>query len=531
MLTKTLALTSRGLRRDTRMISNHLLRLFVVAIVYLMVFGAHISSLAVGAPGLGFFSSITYTTLVFATLAGATFFATAITEEKEEQTLGLLTLANIRPLALIVGKFLPRLLNALLILTIVLPFALLAITLGGVMWNQVWAAYWSLFAHVVFMGTIGLFFSVICRTSTGSITWSILAMLLYFIGLPVLANLLNQMQAAGYLGGAAAVERVVEFVTMLASASAFLHLGEILTTGFDGSAFGVQVVVNLGLSAVLLLLSWALFGVFNRSAEGSAQVLPMFDRTLRLKRGSRRPWKFAIAWKDFHYTAGGWTWLLLRGIGYLAVGVVAAFITNDFRVDWDLRKSIGSVLVISMMLVAIPVELTILAAKLFRAEIKDGTWPTLASLPRSIGAIAAAKLGGGLIGLAPALAVAAVGLLLAPDAIAEGLLGSSGAIEGVFIYLSYSALFLMFLHLTALYSIIFNSWAGVLLAIVTIWFASCFTGPLFLLPFLIISSLTGMTSEWLGLMVGIVIYSLAFLGICFGLEVLIVQQLRNAAAR
>lgn len=529
MLTKTLALTSRGLRRDTRMISNHLLRLGVVLVVYLMVFGAHISSLAVGAPGLGFFGSITYTTLVFSTLAGATFFATAITEEKEEQTLGLLTLANIRPLALIVGKFLPRLLNALLILTIVLPFALLAITLGGVMWNQVWAAYWSLFAHVVFMGTIGLFFSVICRTSTGSITWSILAMVLYFVGLPILAGLLSQL--APYAGSSPAALQVIGGVEELASASAFLHLSEILTTGFDGSAFGLQVLVNLALSALLLFLSWALFGVFNRSAEGSAQALPMFDRALRVKRGSRRPWKYAITWKDFHYTAGGWPWLLLRGLGYLAVGFVAAFVSSDLRIDWDFRKTLGSVLVVSMMLFAVPVELTILASRLFRAEIKDGTWPTLVGLPRSIGAIAAAKLGGGLIGLAPALLVAGAGLLIAPDAIASELIGPNGAIEGVFIYLSYSALFLMFLHLTALYSIIFNSWAGVLLAVVTIWFASCFTGPLFLLPFLVISSLTGMASEWLGLMVGIAIYSAAFLGICFGLQVLIVQQLRTAAAR
>jgi ABC-type transport system involved in multi-copper enzyme maturation permease subunit len=529
MLTKTLALTGRGLRRDNRMISNHLLRLGVVLVVFLMVFGAHISSLAVGAPGLGFFSSITYTTLVFATLAGATFFATAITEEKEEQTLGLLTLANIRPLALIVGKFLPRLLNALLILTVVLPFALLAITLGGVMWNQVWAAYWSLFAHVVFMGSIGLFFSVLCRTSSGAITWSILAMLLYFVGLPIAAGLLGKL--APYTAGSAAANRLIEGVETLASASAFLHMSEILQTGFDGGAFGVQVIANLGMSALLLFVSWALFGPFNRAAEGSAQALPMFDRALRLKRGSRRPWRHPIVWKDFHYTAGGWAWLLLRGLGYIGIGILAAIVSNDFQLDWELRRAIGSVLVISMMLIAVPIEMTVLAARLFRAEIKNGTWPTLVGLPRSIGAIAAAKLGGGLIGVAPAFLVALAGVLIAPDAIASGLFASNGAIEGVLMYLSYSALFLMFLHLTTLYSIIFNSWVGVLLAVVTVWFASCFTGPLFLLPFLIISSLTGMASEWLGLMVGIVIYSVAFLGICFGLEVLIVQQLRSAAAR
>ena len=529
MLSKTLVLTQRGLRRDARVLTHHLLRIAVLGIVFLAVFGAHLSSATVGAPGLGFFSWIAYTTLIFATVAGATFFATAITEEKEEQTLGLLTLANIRPAALIAGKFFPRLFSAVAILTVALPFTLLAITLGGVTWNQVWAAYWTLLAHVVFMGSIGLFFSVLCRTSGVAITWSILAMLVYFAVPPILAQM---PPSTGMPATAPLPARMLAGAIMnLYEASAFVRISEILKTGFAEGAFGVQVVGNLGCCAALLLLSWVLFRGFNKDTDVDTQPLPALDRALRFGRGSRRSWSRPLLWKDFHYTAGGWEWIVVRMALYVVLSGGAALIANDLQIDFELRKSLGYTLVVMMMLVAVPVELTVLAARLFRAEIKDGTWPTLVVLPNRIGTIAAGKFAGGMLGVAPALGLAAAGVAIAPDAFAESLMSSSTFAQVVSGYLFYFALFLVFLHLTTLYSIIFNAWGGVLLAVVTMWVGFCFTGPLFMLPFMLISNVSGTASEWLGIAVGISIYGAAFMGICFGLEVLIIQQLRNAAAR
>ena len=527
MLNKTLALTQRGLRRDTRVVANHLLRFGVLFFVGMAVFGAHLSSLTVGAPGLDFFRWIAYTTLVFSTVAGATFFATAITEEKEEQTLDLLTLANIRPAALIAGKFLPRLINAVAILTVALPFTLLAITLGGVTWNQVWAAYWALLAHVVFMGSIGLFFSVVCRTSGVAITWSIAAMLAYYVLPPLIWSALPSPGAGSPRAAMMDFHTIIE---VLARASAFVRIGEILATGFAEGAFGVQVMGNLGTSAALIGLSWALFAVFNRRGETGAAPLPALDRTLRFHRGSRRSWTAPLVWKDFHYLAGGLEWMLIRTISYALVSVVAAFAANDLQFDSELREALGYTLVVTM-LIAVLGELTVLAARLFRAEIKEGTWPTLVVLPRPIPALAGAKLLGGLIGLGPALCLAALGVAIAPDAYAQELMTGTTLVQFIYLFLFYFAVFLVFLHLTALYSILLNAWAGVLLAAVTMWVGACFTGPLLFLPMMLIGAITGTASEWLGMAVGVTIYAAAFMGICFGLEVLIVQQLRKAAAK
>jgi len=48
---------------------------------------------------------VTYLNFCFITLGGVGYFATAITEEKEELTLGLLKMADIGPLTLLLGKY------------------------------------------------------------------------------------------------------------------------------------------------------------------------------------------------------------------------------------------------------------------------------------------------------------------------------------------------------------------------------------------------------------------------------------------
>ena len=96
MFTGTLAMLHRALRLDARLLRTHLFRLAFAALVYLALLWAVISSRMIGAPGLQLFKTMTYLNLVLIVLAGVSYFATAITEEKEEETLPLLLLAWIR---------------------------------------------------------------------------------------------------------------------------------------------------------------------------------------------------------------------------------------------------------------------------------------------------------------------------------------------------------------------------------------------------------------------------------------------------
>ena len=83
------------------------------------------------------------------------------------------------------GKSTSRLLGAILLLLVQLPFTLLAITLGGVTLNQVIAAYFSLMAYMVLLANVGLLCSVIKRRggSSSSVTLLVAGRLLSrFVG-------------------------------------------------------------------------------------------------------------------------------------------------------------------------------------------------------------------------------------------------------------------------------------------------------------------------------------------------------------
>ena len=58
----------------------------------------------VGAPGLNFLEEMVWLNFVCITLAGLSYFASAITEEKESMMLGLLRMTDLNPIAILLGK-------------------------------------------------------------------------------------------------------------------------------------------------------------------------------------------------------------------------------------------------------------------------------------------------------------------------------------------------------------------------------------------------------------------------------------------
>ena len=64
--------------------------------------------------------------------AAISYFSAAITEEKEEGTLGMLQLTKLSPFSILLGKSTSKMIGGLLVLLVQVPFAMFAITLGGV---------------------------------------------------------------------------------------------------------------------------------------------------------------------------------------------------------------------------------------------------------------------------------------------------------------------------------------------------------------------------------------------------------------
>ena len=162
------ALLFRSLRMDSRSVRIHLQWFCQLAVIYLALWSAQEMSGLFGAPGQIFFRYVVYLNAAFVTLLGVGFFSSAITEEKEEDTLGLMTMAGISPLGILLGKSTSRLFQVLLLLAIQYPFTLLAVTLGGLVPGQITSAYMSLFAYTILLANVGLLNSVVCRRSRDS---------------------------------------------------------------------------------------------------------------------------------------------------------------------------------------------------------------------------------------------------------------------------------------------------------------------------------------------------------------------------
>jgi hypothetical protein len=267
MLRGTLALMIRGLRFDCRRWQMHALRFLLVAIFLFILFISWIEYVvAIGtAPGLGFFSYITYTNFVFITLGGMSFFTSSITEEKEEQTLGLLKMAGVNPLGILLGKLGPRLANALLLLAIQFPFVQLAVTLGGVHLRQIQAVYITLAGYIMIMAGLGVLASVIARRTRGA------AMM---VSTAVMLPLLIQMVLAIFgLSGATAplLSYAREAIAWISIWSVVERLGEVMSLGFDESPLGRQLYCHLGGAAAMFITSWLIFERCTRQPHTAAE--------------------------------------------------------------------------------------------------------------------------------------------------------------------------------------------------------------------------------------------------------------------
>jgi hypothetical protein len=145
----------------------------------------------------------------------------------------------------------------------------------------------------------------------------------------------------------------------------------------------------------------------------------------------------------------------------------------------------GALMSITLFLI-LPLECLVLAARIFRSELKEKTWSTLYALPRSLPGVAYPKLAGCLLGLLPVTAYFVLGAVLDPedvDRIKRDIVQEPYILAVIACYVCH---FLLFVHLTSLFSIHANGWVGVLLAVTTLFIglwvqSACVYAPLMFL--------------------------------------------------
>ena len=458
-----LALLTRSLRQDARQTRNHVFRLAFVAFIYLALLGATVTSGMFGAPGLRFFTQMAWLNLFFISCAGIGFFSSAITEEKEEETIGLLQMAGLNPLGILLGKSTSRLIQASMLLVVQFPFALLAVTLGGVTPHQIYAAYVALLAYMILLANVALVFSTICQRGGTAAGMTTLMFALYF-ALPGLANLLSaDLVSIGWGQSHWFAGTVLESLEWLGQSSIWDRLQATTQTGFKDPVFSRQVISNSLGGLICFLTAWVTFNPFTRSlsSQGVTRgiVLKSTSRVRFLSPG--RCWALPLVWKDFQFIGGGYSFAVVKLIGYSALLALVVYVNAvDSVTASSVRWGDVGQMYCTWMLGAVVIEGCIFASRIFHDEVRLQTLSSLLMLPRAIPYLAYSKALGCLMGLLPSLLCLALGALLLPG------IESQRALEMlVEPYLWGIVLSVMiFLHLIALLSL-FVKWGALPLAL------------------------------------------------------------------
>jgi hypothetical protein len=337
--------------------------IFAALVLFIIFIVSHGGS---DAPGLEFLSGVLLLNFLFILLAATSYFSSAITEEKEEGTIGLLQMAGVSPTGLLLAKSGTRILEGILLLAVQFPFAMMAVTLGGATLEQVAAGYLALGAFLFLAGNLALVASVLAsRTITA------VPLTAALLGLVFVANIMPEP-----LAGTA-------FNHQWRALNITNRLSEITSIGFDGvlltAHFRNSIILGLAAFAVARLC-FERFG--NASSESGGGLMNYFASTREDRRYAPRPLPgatHAIGWKDFHFLFGG-NRLQRWKLRAYAFGAVLIIICHLPGFDGRTVTEMAYWIIASGLLIRV-LEIAYSASQLFATEIRSKMLGSLAALP------------------------------------------------------------------------------------------------------------------------------------------------------
>lgn len=391
------ALFARAVRDDVRAKFPPIMRTLAVLFVLLLIWGSQRSD-DYSAPGQMVLTQIAMVNLAAATLFGLGSFSTAVTEEKEDETLGLLLMTRLNPLAILLGKSTARLAGGLLFIIVQIPFTMVCVALGGVDFGQILSVYGILCAYLIFLCNLCLLWSVLCRRSALAVTVSFcIGLFLYVLpifgaGRTLVRSMRNQVELSWF----------DQLLAYLVGANPFFHTAQSIYRESRMFLPGMHSIsFHLIGSAILFAASWLLF---SRFCSATGEIAPR--RVVKASGARRRlrvprPWRHALAWKDFHFLTGGLKGMLLRSAIYLAIcGMLIYWIWDD--AGGDHQRLVANVFKWCGLLI-FGAELGGLASRIFGSERQQLTLSGLIGLPAATSSIIWQKIFGCLPAFLPSL--------------------------------------------------------------------------------------------------------------------------------
>ena len=189
IIVKELRGRMRG-RRAFIIITIHILLLALIAWMLMRILEERTAGLSFGGQvnyasasiGRGIFIGLMLLqTLMVAVLAPAAT-AGAISSEREHQTLDLLAVTPISSIAIVLGKLVSALAWLFVLILASIPVTALVFVFGGVAPDDMLRAYIVLFATVIGLGSVGIFFSTLTRRTGASTGLTFVATLALVVG-------------------------------------------------------------------------------------------------------------------------------------------------------------------------------------------------------------------------------------------------------------------------------------------------------------------------------------------------------------
>ncbi len=378
------ALFARTLLIATRAPGHHWLRTVAMAVMLLVCLGLSTSQNT--APGRELFMHFLWLLPLLTTVSCLGAFAGVVAEEKDERCLGLLRMAGVTAPGLLLGKGLPLAIMLAEDVLVLMPFAVLAVLLGGVTTGEVLFFFVLLASWVTAVAGAGLLAGTFCRTQRSASGLTLLAALIGMFGLPILVGLIGLL-----LGEHRLAERAFG-CTMLGQLVQLAGM-----PGGSGMAPWVAVGLHLGTGVVFAGVA---LRVFNRCAVDEDD-LPVRKRRAApvAVAGTTIGWRpraptglRALTWKDGLFTFGGWRlwWVRLLGIGLIAALIGWIMVANNSSIDGHFDDMCAVLFWIYLAWTVLEVGNG--SAAVFSDERRNGTLDGLATLPYSAVQVIVAKL-------------------------------------------------------------------------------------------------------------------------------------------
>ena len=488
------AFLTRSIRQESRQLSHHFMR-GALALVILSLFAAQLSiSATTGAAGYSFARTIASACYWFLTVVGMLYFAIAVTEEKEEDTLPLIRMTGVSNFAFLTGKSVPRIAIAALFLLVITPFIVLSITMGGVVIENLLALLIGMLCYAFLLSQIGLLSSVIASDSRRALSLAGFLWFMFELGDWIVWPISFGFTAWNYPFLAESATTIGEAIR---SRSMFYASGEYLMMIRGDSILHPQMSFHLIAGVVCFLLSLLLFERFSARAIGlglAGNTPRRFKFWNRSKRLSVRAVQPALPWKSWYFITGGRRWFLLKLFGFpllTGLGFAAICIIVDEALDME---------VLAVFLIVTGVALTIIETaramgRVLNEEIFRQTLGTLLMLPRTLEQTIWPLVGGVLPVIVPPLSCLLVGVLLLSAAEPRFLkdLVESMAEPWFWHFLSW---FVLTTHLGILLSTMLR-YGGMLVAVAIMWIAAPMLFVMFMMTVAFMLTGIGRGADWL----------------------------------